>query len=557
MRGVRRRSTRRVPLISTLHRYLSRDLVKTAVLAALAFTVVMTVFAIIEPMRKQGLAPAQVMRLFGYLLPVTLSLTLPIAALFSATIVYGRFSMDNELTACRASGVSTLSLLKPALVMAAIVSIVSLTLSNFVAPQLARLGEEATRANLKGIVYQGLRTRTHFKWDRLIIHADRSDPVTDTLEGVVIIQPDKPGEAFFVVASGALIAFDQDGDDTFVKFTPIQPTVGRQNDFSMAEQERQTFGPYRIERFIKESPAFYDWPTLVKLKADPLASEEVQRRLKRIHQQLHRVRLYQQIAETLNAGGAYSQLTYRGVGVQERYALRAPHAYVDKAGRLVMDGGPDAPADERPVVVGVHSIADDSVKVRFHCREARLQFREGVTAQDASIEIVLTDVLQVWRPDEPDPQRTLRGEHRLGPAEIPESVLREAGGVTLQDLYQRGARQFPEIETDIVSLQDYITRNLNLKITAEMHGRVAYGAGCFLLVALGAGLGLMFRGGQIISAFALSCAPAMVLIVLMVMGRQMVSNPRSPTGLGLAAIWSGVGVLTAVLAGVYGRLSRW
>ena len=39
------------------------------------------------------------------------------ATLFAATIVYGRFSQENELTACRASGVSTLSVLKPALFM--------------------------------------------------------------------------------------------------------------------------------------------------------------------------------------------------------------------------------------------------------------------------------------------------------------------------------------------------------------------------------------------------------------------------------------------------------
>jgi len=109
-------------LLKTLHGYLARDLMRVTGMALVAFTLLMTVLAIMEPLRKQGLATSEVASLFIYTLPVMLSLTLPFAALFAATIVYGRFAQDREMLACNASGISKVVLLKPAIVLGIIVT---------------------------------------------------------------------------------------------------------------------------------------------------------------------------------------------------------------------------------------------------------------------------------------------------------------------------------------------------------------------------------------------------------------------------------------------------
>ena len=85
----------------TLDKYLGKDLAKATALAAVCFTLVLTVVVVIEPLRKQGLSGMQALALFGYSLPLSLSLALPVGALFAATMVYGRFAHDNELMACR------------------------------------------------------------------------------------------------------------------------------------------------------------------------------------------------------------------------------------------------------------------------------------------------------------------------------------------------------------------------------------------------------------------------------------------------------------------------
>ena len=126
-------------MLKTLHSYLLKDLLKVSLLSLVAITLLMSVLVIIQPLRKLGLAGEQLLQLFLYTIPVMLSLTRPIATLFAGTLVYGRFSQDNELLAAKASGISALSLLRPALGMGVVVTLLSLAMINVVAPRLSNL----------------------------------------------------------------------------------------------------------------------------------------------------------------------------------------------------------------------------------------------------------------------------------------------------------------------------------------------------------------------------------------------------------------------------------
>ncbi|KKL66872.1 hypothetical protein LCGC14_2140620, partial [marine sediment metagenome] len=141
----------------------------------------------IDRLRKRGLAGGQVAELILYTMPWMLSLTMPIAALFAATIVYGRFSMDNEMTACRASGVSTLNVLLPALMLGAIVTVLSLGLSNYVVPSMLEMLSRSVKDNAMAIVGHRLDSQGYFKQGTRVIHADAVSRHKEglTLYGVV------------------------------------------------------------------------------------------------------------------------------------------------------------------------------------------------------------------------------------------------------------------------------------------------------------------------------------------------------------------------------------
>ena len=54
----------------TLYLYLGGALVRVALLAAVVLTVLMSVLAVIEPLRSQGMSGPQALRIFSFSLPV-------------------------------------------------------------------------------------------------------------------------------------------------------------------------------------------------------------------------------------------------------------------------------------------------------------------------------------------------------------------------------------------------------------------------------------------------------------------------------------------------------
>lgn len=548
-------------LTATLYKYLARDLIRTAVLAAGAFTLVMTTFAVIEPLRKQGLQATEALRLFVYLLPVMGSLTLPIAAVFAATFTYGRFAMDNELTACRAGGVSRYSLLAPAVLGGVLVSASTLLLSNKLAPAMARRGEESVKANLQGLLYQKLRTDGFVKYGDWMLHADAVDTDADLLHGVVAVEVDSDNPAFYT-ASTAAVKFLQADEQTQVQVLAFHPTSGKHQGFMINETSQFSFGPFPVGEPFEEDEAFYDWSDLRAIKADPRNSRVVARRLQHIQRLLLARKLYEEMADTLRDGRVYelTQVTESG---RYRYLFRAADAWIDADHHLVLSGPPDAGAGARPVSIEVFTPDGDPFR-RYRCRLADLQVarpQSGTWSQvpeatgRAWISVTLWDLeveLTEFADVEPFGQRELS----LGQLEMPPDIAARRRVVDLETLYNH-PEAFPSVQVESNALRWLIRKKLHPRIVAEMHARLAYGVGCLLLVPIGAVLGLIYRGGHLLSAFALSCIPAIVLVVLMVMGKQMIANPNvDSVAAGIGATWSGVALLAALAAYLYGVILR-
>jgi lipopolysaccharide export LptBFGC system permease protein LptF len=91
------------------------------------------------------------------------------------------------------------------------------------------------------------------------------------------------------------------------------------------------------------------------------------------------------------------------------------------------------------------------------------------------------------------------------------------------------------------------------KVAAEMHWRIAYAVCCLLMVLIGAAMGLILRGGQILAAMAISAVPAALVIVLLLAGKELIHNPKVTWGyvLGVAIIWGGVGLMAAAVGYLY------
>ena len=559
-------------MLKTLHWFLARELAKVSLVA---FTLVMTVFVIIEPMRKQGLSSDQVVGLFGYTVPMMVTLTLPVAALFGATIVYGRFSQDNELLACRAGGIATVRLLKPALVLGLLVTAASLWLSNWVTPYLAERAEKAIKSDIRQIAYYQLRKQGYIRREGFVLHADRVDPVSDVLYGVVLVS------AKMTASPSAASLTDPNAK------SPYHPVVTRTSWYNIVQEDQAPIDSMPLRSPLKDDPSWYSWPQLVQTLESPAMNGGVQRSLQGLCIDIGHEMLINEVVSTVNpefmdpnslpavlASRADPNFHYRGLrmrdGVADVWAPRAVRGTLEAdLQSLETPGGQRVPAVVRiPDMDGVRVLEADRCRVtvkRSSWREASLVSLE----LEGDVRIRLEEARSpASRPasssapaSAPAPaaaEWTERESFRVGELEmhahIVESmaridknlVLTNIGSVTHDPALLRRTQEI--VNREIAHLRGLIL--------AEIHGRLAYGVSCFLMVAMGAALGLLLRGGQLLVAFAISMMPAALVIILILMGKQMLGNQRVPPSYGVTAIWGAIAALAVGDLVLYGHLAR-
>ncbi len=541
-------------MLKTLHGYLSRELAKVTVLALVAFTLIMTVFAIIEPMRKYGFEPDEALALIAFTLPMMMSLTLPVAALFAATIVYGRFGQDNEMLACRASGISTISMLKPALGLGGIVTAVSLTLISLVIPQMVMLVETAVKADVRNIAYGQLRRKTYVEWEGVVVHADRVDEENNALIGVVVVDTKDPEDIMLIVAPRALVDFQQRGDEAWIKAHLINPVAARTGDYRLFSEASHPADPWKLPSLAEEEPSWYSWGKLLRTLQNPAENQEIKNFLERIQQELCYDMLAQAIVSKIEAGKAYTELG----DDRCRYQIRAGAARKGREGKVILRSANREDGRRWPVEVTI--LRDGRPHRLISAESGWVRSTVSQLSDDAApfVTIKLFDGVSVRDLAEGRASTQRRLQWAVGQLPIPSRFLERSRKIKLEHVVRR-AEELTDDKKILKKIRrletDKIRRLLN-KVKAEMHMRAAYSLSCCLMVAMGAALGLLLRGGQIVSAFAITAIPASLVIVLMIMGKQMVHSKTVEAYVGLITIWVGVVALFAADVVVYFVLSR-
>jgi hypothetical protein len=136
-------------------------------------------------------------------------------------------------------------------------------------------------------------------------------------------------------------------------------------------------------------------------------------------------------------------------------------------------------------------------------------------------------------------------------------------------VYSLTTRPASEYISGNLSPEDRQNLNRNLlklsnSIVAELHARMSFAVSCFILVMVGCALGMMFRSGNFLSAFAVSVIPALATIALIVAGQQTAQNVpwaidasfHNPLRLGIVLIWGGNAVNLIGAAILLARLQR-
>jgi len=149
----------------TLFLYIFRDLLRVFLLSSGALAGIMSFGGLLRPLTEHGLNAAQAAKMLSYFMPAMMTYSLPIAALFATTMVYGRLAADNELVACRAAGISFWSISIPALVLGLTVALISLLFLCFIVPLFTLKVEQVIYSNLAQLIANDIERTHQVKFD--------------------------------------------------------------------------------------------------------------------------------------------------------------------------------------------------------------------------------------------------------------------------------------------------------------------------------------------------------------------------------------------------------
>jgi len=145
-----------------LQRYILLELVRVFASVLSVLTVLLVFVGVFGEVSENGLGPFEVLEILPFVVPSLLPFTIPATLLLTVTVVYGKMAGDQEVTAAKAAGINTLSLLWPSFLMAIVLSISSLALADQVIPWAVGNIQRIVTAAMENIFLDVLRTRHQF-----------------------------------------------------------------------------------------------------------------------------------------------------------------------------------------------------------------------------------------------------------------------------------------------------------------------------------------------------------------------------------------------------------
>jgi len=154
--------------------------------------------------------------------------------------------------------------------------------------------------------------------------------------------------------------------------------------------------------------------------------------------------------------------------------------------------------------------------------------------------------------------------HGLIPPQIMDNfshkVKTESGSLKVElltfDLLELSGLQPSDSLKELESELSKEIRRALVQIIAEIHTRLVFGIGCIPMILIGIGLGIIKKGGHLLTAFGASCIPAAVLIVCMMSGKNLIKSQGLGSVTGIALMWAGLVFLILLVIAIYHRLLK-
>jgi lipopolysaccharide export system permease protein len=198
----------------TLRRYFLREVAVPFLLGIGVFTFILLIarmLKLVELVVNRSVPLFEIAKLFAYILPTFLEVTVPMALLLAVLLSFGRLSADSEIVALKTSGVSLYQMIVPVLGFTCLVTLLALLLAVYARPW--------GNSNLKASLYEiaktrasaGLRERVfNDDFAGLVIYVEHIEPPGDQLGGILIADARDPNQRNTVLAQRGFLVGNEE-----------------------------------------------------------------------------------------------------------------------------------------------------------------------------------------------------------------------------------------------------------------------------------------------------------------------------------------------------------
>lgn len=588
-----------------LWRYLASDVLGILLLTAGGLVGIIAFAASMRPLSEGRVGPFDAVRLMGLLAVPMLQFALPFAAGLASTLAYHRFAAENEAAASMAGGISHRSILAPAVMIGAALSILLGLLSHQVIPRFLRDAEQLITRDVTRFIVQPIERGETVQIGNWDIRADqvvdagaaarlgRSGDAAAAPEGGVVPvehlvmrgvlahrvdRPDRFIDADRVdlwlyedapASAEEAVSDEEGGTRAVLRFN-------RANAFVGADQ-LQAQGAFtdslRIPSAFRDDPKFLDFNELRRVREHPEMLNRVERRRRLVAEHLAMRDMLRDVNEQLAATGR-AVLLRRGdtltihasgtapsddgwtllppagskrVRVDVKLASGTPRTHTASSARLRF-------RDLAPIQAGLEDSGEQGGRVWL-----RLDLEDVATSGGAGGggssggDGALNTRSEVQQYSALTTEKDHSGVRLAQPSrqliESADALLAAAptGGTSASR--SKSATDFRRAVRDL----DSKIEDLRLEATSKLHERAAFSLSCLLMVLCGSVVALRLQTALPLQVYLWSFFPALLCVITISAGQRLTHRLG---GEGLLLLWGGVAALGVYTAAAYASLRR-
>lgn len=551
-------------MVFTLHRYIFRDLLKTFFLATVVLSLVLGLGAMLRPLKQFGVAPERVPELLFYTLPITLTMVIPIAGLLATTLNYGRLAVDNEINACRSSGIGIWTLIYPALTLALLVGLATLLLVFHVVPHFTEKFDSILREDAKAIIFRTIEKTGNLqsfgkKLSKNIINADRVDTENNRLIDVTVVQLNSQREIENIrTASQVYLDFETKAAENRVLLRFIEATNINLHETGLTEYSTEDVTiACDMPSIGKDDIKFRRLRDLQAIQSDLTQFAPIASIFQDLRWQIMKEAFFYDCDQKLKQSD-HSLLLRTETDQIRLWAaggkIKKPKSV--KRPKEVISTNFLKNLDETIQVDLFYPNRPNEPTKRYQAEEAKLVVKKQAMA-DFPVAVLKMNKVKLTFANS-SRSSNLEGAEILSII-IPTEFVLQAQQYTFTDFLQ--ARKLP-VEQPTVYIEWLFRKlskacdELKAEIVMEINARLAFGIGCVVMVLLGAALGIVMKSGHFLTAFGVSCIPAVVCLTTIFTGKHIGEQGTRDVLQGLVFLWIGIVIIALANVVLYRKLLK-